>query len=551
MGIADRKGLRRCTSLLTVLLGALSASSCSFPTFGSDKPTPPTFYISPSGNDAAAGTSQATAWKTLRKASSVPLAPGSRLLLQGGKSFVGTLSLGKQDTGTSSAPVVVGSYGSGAATIDVPSGNGISVYDIGGVDIENLNLVGVTKQGIGDGIHVYSDLPSGHRLDHIDISRVHVSKFLNGISVGGRNAGAGFAGVQVTNSTLNGNIDAGLITFGPSYNTKAPTYANQDVVISRVVASGNLGNPQDKSNVTGNGIVLGSVLNGTISSSVAAGNGGAGADAQGPEGIWTYDSTAIDIEHNLSYGNKTRNTSDGDGFGLDENTTHSVIQDNLSYGNDGSGFLVYSPLNNGAERYNTVRDNISSDDVRDGSQFYGGVSVVGFVANCRVYQNTVVIGPSALGSPPALRVSPDLKDDTFVDNLFTTQSAPIVATTEALPRSSVVFEGNDYYAADGGWQVAWGNTSYGSLQGWQAATGQETAKSEPTGFAVNPQLAGPVFGLSATKPGDPSAVQGFQLRPGSQLIGAGRPLADLYPVPSSANYLGQPQSAQHPDIGAL
>ena len=125
------------------------------------------YYVSPSGNDAATGTSPATAWRTLGRASSAILAPGYRLLLQGGKTFDGQLTLDAQDAGNGSDPVTVGSYGSGVATIHAATGSGLYVHDTAGVDIENLNVVGGPQPGgSGTGINVYNDLPSGHRLDH-------------------------------------------------------------------------------------------------------------------------------------------------------------------------------------------------------------------------------------------------------------------------------------------------------------------------------------------------------------------------------------------------
>ena len=134
----------------------------------------------------------------------------------------------------------------------------------------------------------------------------------------------------------------------------------------RVVASQNQGDPGVTSHNTGNGIVLGSVRDGAIEWSTADSNGGAGGDtAQGPAGIWAYDSTDVSIEHSLSYENQTANKVDGNGFDLDQNTSDSVLQDNLSYSNAGAGFLVYSRLSNGAQRDNVVRYNISSGDAGD------------------------------------------------------------------------------------------------------------------------------------------------------------------------------------------
>lgn len=85
-----------------------------------------TYYISPSGSDSNAGTSQAAAWKTLGRLDQVQYAlqPGDQVLLKRGFTYRGTLSIGS--SGSANAPVTFGAYGNGTAPIvsgsDVVSG---------------------------------------------------------------------------------------------------------------------------------------------------------------------------------------------------------------------------------------------------------------------------------------------------------------------------------------------------------------------------------------------------------------------------------------------
>jgi hypothetical protein len=87
----------------------------SFEVTGADPgdPSPgPTYYVDgDDGDDANPGTSPATAWRTLAKASQAPLAPGDRLLFRRGGSWTGSLKLSR--SGTSELPIVIGAYGSG------------------------------------------------------------------------------------------------------------------------------------------------------------------------------------------------------------------------------------------------------------------------------------------------------------------------------------------------------------------------------------------------------------------------------------------------------
>ncbi len=532
----------RCALALVLVVATAAVASCSI-TIKKKASGPVTYYVSQSGSDTASGTSPSTAWRTLSRVNTAALPPGATVLLHGGDRFTGWLKLGKRDAGSAAAPVTIESYGTGTATIYAPRESGITVLDTAGVNIFDLNVVG--SGGDGEGINVYSDRPAGEQLTHISISDVQVGGFRNGISVGGRNAGAGFADVQITDSTTNGNVDSGLLLFGPAFNSKSPTYANKDVLISSVVSRDNLGDPTKKTSDSGNGIVLGSVSHGLITWSTASANGGLGHAGQEGAGIWAYDSAGITITHNLSYGNKTANNIDGDGFDLDENTSHCVLEDNLSYANDGAGYLVYSRFANEVDKNDIVRNNISSNDVLDENWGYGGITVTGYVSDLGIYQNTVVTAAPS----PTVRLGSTIHHVIIANNLFTAQSGPLIKADPAA-RDGAAFRGNDYYSA-GTWQLFWGAQTYRSLPAGQAGPSQEVYEGQSTGYALAPQLAGPTLGLTAESPADTAAVSGFQPVSGSPLYGAGLDLAALGLKANPTNFLGQAQAARHPNIGAL
>ncbi|HVW81902.1 MAG TPA: hypothetical protein VHB69_13275 [Mycobacteriales bacterium] len=94
---------------------------------------PQTYYVSASGDDALAGTSPATAWRTLQPVNARVLA-GDTVLLQGGATFAGPLDLNSQDNG-----VTVGFFGPGRASL---TGAGITGYDVSGVTLRDLDLDG-------------------------------------------------------------------------------------------------------------------------------------------------------------------------------------------------------------------------------------------------------------------------------------------------------------------------------------------------------------------------------------------------------------------------
>lgn len=70
------------------------------------------FYVDvQNGNDAAAGTSETSAWKSLEKVNSVTLKPGSRLLFRSDRSWTGQLA--PKGSGVSGSPIVIDKYGGG------------------------------------------------------------------------------------------------------------------------------------------------------------------------------------------------------------------------------------------------------------------------------------------------------------------------------------------------------------------------------------------------------------------------------------------------------
>jgi hypothetical protein len=69
------------------------------------------YYVSNTGNDSNSGLSSSLPWKSLTKVNSVTFLPGDQVLFQRGDTFYGTITV--KSSGTSSAPIVYGAYGTG------------------------------------------------------------------------------------------------------------------------------------------------------------------------------------------------------------------------------------------------------------------------------------------------------------------------------------------------------------------------------------------------------------------------------------------------------
>ncbi|MFJ9542170.1 right-handed parallel beta-helix repeat-containing protein [Streptomyces sp. NPDC101225] len=506
--MADVRG-RRGTRLSAVLaLMLVSLSGCGM----LPKPYRPpgglygstggrTFYVSPQGDDSSDGLRPDSAWRTLRQADQVRYRPGDRLLLQGGETFKGSLRLGKGEAGRPRQPVIVGSYGRGRAVVVPSKGPAIEVVDTAGVEVRDLIVrSGSAKARKEGGIGFYSDLKTSARLAHIVVSGVDVSGFRHGVQVGGRRWG--FRDVRITHSDLHGNTDAGLITYrlAPVRAGSAEGFAHADVVVDAVEAHGNTGNPASDDRNTGSGIVLGSVDGGGIRNSSAHDNGARSSAVakEGPEGMWAHDSRHLVIEHNASYRNHSNSEADGDGFGLDLGTSDSVLQYNLSYDNDGAGYLLYSADTGRPSHGNVVRFNVSTRDARRLAP-YGGFYVGGYVHDARFVHNTVVAARNGSLHTPAVMITPGPRSVTLWNNQFVTDGAPLVVA--AGPLTGVEFQGNRYYAPGAERAVEWQGSFYSSPGDWWTATGQETVGDEVVGADANPCFTAglPVRSLAAAK----------------------------------------------------
>jgi parallel beta-helix repeat protein len=71
-----------------------------------------TYYVSNSGNDLNSGTSENSAWRSLRKVNSFSPKPGDQILFKRGDQWIGTIAINV--SGTPGSPITYGAYGTGA-----------------------------------------------------------------------------------------------------------------------------------------------------------------------------------------------------------------------------------------------------------------------------------------------------------------------------------------------------------------------------------------------------------------------------------------------------
>jgi hypothetical protein len=507
-----------------------------------------TFYVNEDGSDAFDGLSRDQAWQTLDRVSKEQLQPGDRVLLNGKVS--GILSIGPGEAGDPHNPVVITSYGSTRASI--VSDLGVQVRDTAGVAIRNIGIYGSGSGKERDGINIYADAATHERLTGITLQNLDVSGFVNGISIGAETA-SGFSDVEITDSVVRNNRNNGLAISGPKFDSGHPAYAHKHVAITAVYAYDNSGNNKDEGPNTGSGIVVGSTDTALIDQSAAYGNGTQARNfREGPIGIWAYDSKNVTIQRSLSYSNRTLG-ADGDGFGLDQNTTDSILQYNLSYDNSGAGILLFGQQTNRPNARNVVRYNISVNDSRIG--YHGAISLFGGVddgnyngrvSDARVYQNTVIVGDRNPPTPAILFLG-SVDSTTVANNVF---FGPI-AVANRQPSGKIVLRGNDYFST-GDTLIEWDKSTYSKLDDWRRATPSEDGGDTSTGIQADPGLVNTATPTAIVRAAQLHTASGFAPGPTSPLPQAGVDLASLgINDPRQHDFLGAPVSAASRSIGAI
>lgn len=403
-------------------------------------------YIAATGDDSRDGSSPATAWRSFERLAQAGLAPGDRILLKGGDRFIGTLTI--EHGGEPGRPVRIGSWGDGRAVIAPPAeAHAIVVHDASFVEIADLDLVGpgVDAASQGSGLMLWAQRSMNHG---ITVRRLRCSGFhARGIELWSEADGAGFSDVLVEDCECSANGEGGMGSWGPC---TPGAYAFHRLVVRGSSFHGNRGIVGKRDNHSGNGIILGDCLDALIERCSAWENGDlCRSPVGGPVGIWLCESDRSVIRGCLSYRNRTGpGIPDGGGFDLDGGCTGCVIEDSLSWGNDGAGVLVCQYKGARPFQGNVVRNCISVGDGR--AKNNGGIFLwceeAGSVHETLVAHCTVVM-PGGPSQPAAVRLASKPAGLHFRNNLLlATGGADLLREADM---AGVDFAGDQWWSADG------------------------------------------------------------------------------------------------------
>ncbi|HKT75126.1 MAG TPA: right-handed parallel beta-helix repeat-containing protein [Sphingobium sp.] len=345
-----------------------------------------TYYVDAArGDDRAAGTAPAQAWRSLSRASAFPLRPGDRLLLVAGSVWKEPLTISR--SGRSGAPISIAATGIGTRPrIDA---GGVSPYALG-----VLNAAYVTVQGL----ELTNDAPAPAQRTGLLISAED-----RGVTRGIRASDLYIHDVRGSNERK----DNGGIVFraaGQRLATRFHDLAIERNIIWRVDRSGIAGIsdrvtqlnwfPSEHvvirdnyvEDVGGDGIVPRGTDGALIEHNIVR---HAGARAPGYNaGIWQWSTDNSLIQLNEAAYTRTR--YDGQGFDSDFNSRRTTFLYNYSHDNAGGFLLICSPRrddkDNLGNRGTLARFNVSRND---GSRIF---QLSGNVSDARIEQNVIHVG---------------------------------------------------------------------------------------------------------------------------------------------------------------
>lgn len=511
-----------------------------------------TYYLdSANGSDSDSGTSPDHAWRSLGKVDTTTFRPGDQILLKSGSSWTGQLR--PKGSGTASAPITVGAYGSGAKPAIKGAGRVADAvrlwnqqyWTLTDLDVSNTApATSIPGANLGDfrGIRVGGDNGAqlhGFTIDGVDVHDVTgVVNWIGG-STSGNKPGITFQtgwdrskntggivfepwvanpaapgasattlhDITVENSTVRNTSFAGIVFkqytgndsgavktgWGTRTGSGDTAFApNTDIEVRNNYIT-QTGTPYGA-----NGIYITGSRNAVIEDNVI--------DHVGTCGIESYYTDQVTIQHNEVFGTSVKaGGSDSNAIDTDIGTTGQIVQYNYSADN-GEGFLVFQQqFGDSIWRYNVVVNNS-----KDAWHISNAKSAHG-----QIYGNTAydTVGHAVVGSTGG--------SYTMTDNIFASTTGS--ATTDT---TGLAYHNNLYY----GTHVPAGDT--------HPVTGNP--------LFVNPAHVKDPSGTPRTTP-DLQLADGYALRPGSPAINTGVAITGN----GGYDYAGRHLYNGAPDIGAF
>lgn len=522
--------IKRTLSLVFLLVAAITAAAQQ-----------KTYFVSPDGNDAATGLSQAQAWKSIDKVNSVTFQPGDRILFQSGKTFFGQLR--PKGSGSDDAPIILSSYGGKERPVinfGDAEGAGILLEDVDHWEVHGMEVVSYApyKIGIGrQGIVVRISKPGNS--NHFVIKDNYIHDVWGQLGGNGRYQGY--------------NSSAILVQTARMANGMAVTGATEPVVINDVLIEGNRIERVDKcgivcrgarnnvavrrnwmDNIGGDGIFVNGPYRGLIEynyirrSCMRSGDPNLpGDDGWWPHvaACWIQNTEETIMQFNEVY-DTGRNLHNGDGFAydFDFNCKRCVAQYNYSQNNNGFMLLMYNIFEN------VTRYNISENDHTHLVQMQGPIEG----DKSLIYNNVFYIDYGMADIDYFLTRKPEELGAKFYNNIF-------YATGQGRFRS--VYTSGDTAVRKYDEELR-ANLPSGSvfLHNCYFGPWKNGIPDDPEALIADPGFVAPGTGGEGL-----STLGGYALRADSPCINTGM----YVPNNGGLDFFGQSVNDGHPDYGAF
>lgn len=529
------------------------ASTGATATFNVARVTPADYFVdSASGNNSNAGTSSGAAWLTMGKANTGPAGgyiAGDTLSFKGGQTITGNLVW--STSGTQTARCVIGSYGSGQATISCGDGAGVQVLDAEFVTVQNLTITGSgvnsstgATTSTAYGLWAYDDRTSGSKLRSVYFTGCTVSGCKGGILFStphppGQSpvSVVGYANMRITNCTIHDCQTVGIYTVGGvtaagigDWTTALGTF------LGLYVGGCTIYNIFGASGLTGSAVGVINCIGATIERTVAYALSGAASGAGDTSTLYGGYTSGLLIQYCEVY-----HTFGGAAIDFDNNCQASVAQHNYTHENDGAGLMDFTGSGAARSTPNVFRFNVSRNDCLKTSEEGSIYSTSG----SGVFHNNTVISDKNLITGAAVLVS-TTGSNVFYNNILIARNGLTVVTIDS---GTPTFVGNLYYAPGGTLNL----NGDATLSAWQGH-GYETQSGILYGVVGDPLLSSPTSGADTGTL--PSAQVGtltyFDIAGGSPGRGAGMPPELVALNPGPVDFHGYPyRTGATVDIGAV
>ena len=378
-----KRRIRPTVAYWLLVIAVMAAGMPAAPVANAQEATGTTYYVDDvDGNDANAGTSPATAWRSLGQLNATTFQPGDAIRFKAGGVWSGQLH--PKGSGAEGSPIRIDKYGDGPKPILNGGGVDATIYFNNQEywEVRNLEITNYAAEaGQRRGIHV-TGVSNGWSNPE-KVFRHFVFEYLDIHSVKGSVA---------QDYAHNG----GIVVWDPSWN-----YIVSDVIIrnNKIYSLDSVGiylngaTSQHSSNlqVTNNviydiaadGAILLNTTNGLIENNVVYDTHKRASGYHVP--LWTWGTRNAVIQYNEVF--NTHPGGDAMAYDSDYNSDGTIIQYNYSHRNAGGFSLVVNDGTN-SNNFNTntiIRYNISQND------YHSVFNFVGPTEHTLVYNNTVYI----------------------------------------------------------------------------------------------------------------------------------------------------------------